>query len=84
MAVLQQLGLSFTLLRIHFHFLARFAVLGCVRALIEAGEQEVEHEGVGADKVREGNREVAVVLEEQLECMDHHHHELNLKRVKNE
>lgn len=63
---------------VYFHFLARLAVLGRVRALVEASEQEVEHDGVRSDEVRKGDREVAVVLEEQLECVGHHQHELDL------
>lgn len=65
--------------RVYFHLLSRFTILGVVRALVESGEQEVEHDGVRSDKVREGDREVAVVLEQQLECVGHHHHELHLR-----
>lgn len=78
-ALLLLLLQSLSLIVVGFHLL--LAVLGRVGALVEAGEQKVEHEGVRTDKVREGNREVAVVLEEQLEGMDHHEHKLNLLRI---
>lgn len=64
--------------------LLRLPFLGRVCALVEAREQKVEHDGVGANEVGEGNRVVAVVLEEQLEGMDHDEYELDLRKERQE
>lgn len=71
--------LLLTLVRVYFHLLRRLVVPCVVRALVEAREQEVEHDCVGANEVREGDREVAIVLEQQLERVHHDEHELDLR-----
>lgn len=45
--------------------------------LVEVREEEVEHHGVCANEVGKANWIIAVVLEEQLERVHHHEHELN-------
>ena len=49
-----------------------------VRPLVEVREQEVEHDRMGTNEVRESAREVALVPEQQLEGVGHHQDELDL------
>lgn len=65
-------------IRVRLQLFGRFAFLGRVRALVEAGEEEVEHERVGSDEISKGNRVVAFIFEEQLEGVDHDEHKLDL------
>lgn len=73
-----QLLLLLLLVRVYFQLLGCFALLRRVRVFVESAEQEVEHNGMRSDEIGEGDREVALVLEEQLEGVDHHEHKLDL------
>lgn len=63
--------------KIFLIFLTHLLFILQICLLVEIGEQEVEHNGMSANKVSKTNWIVAIILEEQLEGVYHYQNKLN-------